>query len=94
MSDLLGEAVSTAMLDAYASVARGDHRISVPRYAALTQATADRRLLEMLAIPNGWTVIERRHLALIELAEMREQEDRLRRRRTALTRQARGTGAL
>jgi hypothetical protein len=86
MSDLLGEAVSPAMLDAYASVARGEHRISVPRYAALAQATADRRLLEMLAAPMGLAVIDRHHLRLIELAVLRQQEDALRRRRQALAR--------
>lgn len=94
MSDYLGETVSEAMLDAYASVARESHRISLPRFLALVHATGDRRLLELLAAPMGWAVIERRHLPLIEVAAMREREDALRRTRKALVRRARGEGAL
>lgn len=45
MSTFLGERVSPAMLDAYASQAREDHRISVPRLMGLLHATRDRRLL-------------------------------------------------
>ena len=89
MSAFLGETVSPAMLDAYASVAREGHRISLPRFLALIHATGDRRLLEMLAAPQGWAVIERRHLPLIEVAQIREQEDALRRHREILMRQAR-----
>lgn len=94
MSAYLGEDVSPAMLDAYASVGRDQHRISVPRMLALVHATNDRRLLELLAEPMGWAVIERRYLPLIEVAAIREQEDELRRRREALQRRARGDGAL
>lgn len=94
MSAFLGERISPAMLDAYASQAREDHRISVPRFMALIHATGDRRLLELLAEPMGWAVIERRHLPMIEVAAIREHEDELRRRRDYLTRQARNGGAL
>ena len=94
MSSFLGERISPAMLDAYASQAREDHRISVPRFLALLHATKDRRLLELLAEPMGWAVIERRHLPLIQVAAIREQEDELRRQREHLTRLARTGGAL
>jgi hypothetical protein len=94
MSAFLGERVSPAMLDAYASQARDDHRISVPRFLALIHATRDRRLLELLAEPMGWAVIDRRHLPLIEVAAIREHEDELRRRREHLTRLARTGGGL
>jgi hypothetical protein len=94
MSAFLGERVSPSMLDAYASQAREDHRISVPRFAALLHATGDRRLLELLAEPMGWAVIERRHLPLIEVAAIRDREDELRRHREHLTRMARNGGAL
>ena len=89
MSEFLGEEVSVAMIDAYASVARSDHRISVPRLWALLHATGDRRLLELLAEPMGWAVIERRHLPLIEAEMVREREAALRRHRKALIRRAR-----
>lgn len=89
MSAYLGEHVSVAMLDAYASQARASHKISVPRFAALLHATGDRRLLELLAQPQGWAVIERQQLPLIEAALLGERLDDLRRRREALMRQAR-----
>lgn len=94
MSDFLGDEVSKFMLDAYASEARADHIINVVRFVALVHATGDRRLLEMIAEMFGWSVIERRYLPLIELAAVRDQEDRLRRQREALHRQARAGGAL
>ena len=90
MSAFLAEDVSAAMLDAYASVARAAHRISVSRLMALVHATGDRRLLQLLAEPMAWAVIERRHLPLIEVAMIREHEDELRRKREALMRKARG----
>jgi hypothetical protein len=90
MSEYLGEPVSPAMLDAYASPARDSHRIGAARLIALVHATGDRRLLQLLAEPFGWAVVEARHLALIEAALLREQEDELRRRREALLRRARG----
>lgn len=94
MTAWLGMKVSANMLNAYASVARQDHPIGLARFLALVQATGDRRLLELLAEMFGWAVIERRHLPLIEMAAIREQEDELRRRRDALTRRARSEGAL
>lgn len=94
MGAFLGEGVSDAMLDAYASVARDQHRISLPRFMALLHATADRRLLELLAEPMGWAVIERKHLPLIEVAAIRERQEELRRRGDALMRKARGEGAI
>jgi hypothetical protein len=89
MSAFLGEDVPPSMIDAYASVARSTHRISLPRFLALLHVTGDRRLLQMLAAPMGWTVIERRHAPLIEVALIREREDELRRQREALMRRSR-----
>jgi hypothetical protein len=83
-----GPEVTKAMIDAYASPARPDHAIGVPRFMALIHATGDRRLLQMLADEMGWAVIERRHLPLIEVAELREEEDRLRALRKAKMAQA------
>ena len=94
MSSYLGERVSKAMLDAYASEARADHIISLPRLMALVHVTGDRRLLELLTEPFGWCVVPRRFLALIELAALREHEDEMKRRGDALRRRARAEGAL
>jgi hypothetical protein len=93
MSDYLGERVSVNMLNAYASVARTEHSIGLPRALALVAVTEDRRLLEMLAAECGWAVIERRHLPLIELAAVSEAEERLAKHKRSLRRQARSGGA-
>jgi hypothetical protein len=87
MGAYLGERVSVPMLNGYASEAREQNVISVPRLLALVHVTGDRRLLQMLAEPFGWAVIEGRHLPLIEIAAIREREDELRRRADALRRQ-------
>lgn len=86
MSAFLGEPVSAAMLDAYSSQARGDHNISAVRFAALLHATGDARLLALLAEPFGLAVVERRLLPLLELAEVHEQMDALRRRKEHIRR--------
>jgi len=80
------------MLDAYASQGREDHSISLVRFIALIHATRDRRLLEMVAEQFGWSVIERKHLKMIELAQVEERLDELRRHADALKRQTRTGG--
>lgn len=94
MSAFLGEPVPRSMLDAYASEARRTHPIPVTRLIALIHATRDRRLLQLIAEPMGWAVIERRHLPLIELAAVQDRAEELRRRADALRRAARNGGAL
>lgn len=94
MSDYLGERVTPNMMDAYASVARTLHPISLVRFLALIHVTRDRRLLQMLAEPMGWAVVERRHLPLIAAARIREREDALKAERKALVRMAKREGAL
>jgi hypothetical protein len=84
MGAFLGEPVSPAMLNAYASQAREDHNISAVRLAALAHATDDPRLLDMLAEALGLAVIPRGMLPLLELAGVHEEMDALRRRRDAL----------
>jgi hypothetical protein len=94
MSAWLGEKVSLAMLNAYASPAREQHNIGLSRFLALVHATGDRRLLEMLAEPMDWAVIERRHLPLIELAAARERRDEMDREVEAIRRRASVAGGL
>ena len=88
MSAMLERPISINMLNAYASVQRAGHQISVPRFDALISATRDRRLLEFMAEPFGWAVIERRYLPAIELAAVSEHKKELTRRENALRRQA------
>jgi len=84
MSRFLGERVSPHILNGYAAPSRSDHSISVVRLLGLMHATGDRRLLQMIADEMGWAVIEKRHLHLIEVAQLREHEDTLKSRRKAL----------
>ena len=87
MGAYLGERISVPMLNGYASQAREQNVISTPRLLALVHVTGDRRLLQLLAEPFGWAVIEAKFLPMIELAALREREDELRRKADALRRQ-------
>lgn len=90
MSDIMGRPISVNMLNAYASGQREDHQISVPRFNALIGATGDMRLVEFLAAPRGWAVIERRYLKAIELAAVAEKKKELTRMEMGLRRQMGG----
>lgn len=92
MSEFIGQDIPKNMLDAYASQGREDHTISLIRFIALLHATRDRRLLEMVAEQFGWSVIERRHLPMIELAQVQERMEDLRRHADTLKRQTRAGG--
>ncbi len=94
MSAYLGERVSVAMLNSYASQGREDHTISMTRFVALLHVTRDRRLLEMIAEPFGWAAIDRKYLPLIDLAAINERQEELRQQANVLRRQARNGGAL
>jgi hypothetical protein len=93
MGAFLGERVSTAMLNAYASQARDDHNISAVRLIALAYATSDARLLDLLAAELGLAVVSRDDLARIEMLRLQDEERALRRRMDELRRGLRGGGA-
>ncbi|MDE2580111.1 MAG: DNA transposition protein [Rhodospirillales bacterium] len=92
MSEYLGQTIGVNMLNAYASQAREDHVISLPRFLALVHATGDRRLMQAAADLFGWAVIESRYLPMIELAAVSEQQRALARRARVLSLQARREG--
>jgi hypothetical protein len=94
MSAFLGETISVNMLNAYASQAREGHSITLPRFIALVHATGDRRLLEWMAEPMRWSVIDTKHLPLIELAALNERRRELDAAADSLRRQARAKGGL
>lgn len=94
MSDFLGERVTVNMLNAYASQARDAHLITLPRFIALIHATRDRRLLEWIAEPMRWSVIDGKHLPLIELAAIQEKQRELASTADHLRRQAKSRGGL
>jgi len=81
MAEFLGEAVSKAMLDAYASEAREDHSISVVRLLALIHVTGDLRLLNLLAEQLGQVTIPARYLPAIEDAMLDDKIEELTQRR-------------
>ncbi len=90
ISEFLGERVSKDMLDAYASEAREDHVINVVRFQALLHVTGDRRLLQMLAEPMGWAVIDKRYLPAIETALLDEKINELSQRKALAQRAMKG----
>ena len=94
MSDFLGERVTLNMLNAYASQARDTHSIPVVRLVALLHATRDQRLLELLAEPMGWAVVDRKFLPLIELGALQEKADELARRAKELRHAVKRDGVL
>lgn len=94
MGAFLGERVSEAMVNAYASAAREDHNISAVRLLALVHATGDVRLLHLLVEPFGLTPVPVAVLPLIELARVHESMEAMRRRADALRRSVRPLGRI
>ncbi|QPC44602.1 DNA transposition protein [Kaustia mangrovi] len=77
MSAWLGEDVSRAMLDAYASPAREAHTISYLRLLALVHVTGDIRLLQMGAEIFGQSVVEDRWLPWVEVGQLADRRDEI-----------------
>jgi hypothetical protein len=94
MSNFLGERITVNMLNAYASQARDAHVIPFARFIALVHVTGDRRLLQWLAEPMRWAVIDGKHLPLIELAAVQEKQRELSAAADSLRRQAKSRGGL
>ena len=90
MSDYLGEDVSKAMLDAYASEARNSHNINLPRFAALIHVTGDHRLLSLLPEMFGFAVVDEQFVEIIELHQIEEHEQEIAARKAALRASMRG----
>lgn len=84
MSEYLGEPVSRAMLDAYASPARASHAIPAHRLLALAVVTgAAKPLINALAADAGLIAIEAGYEALIRREMAREAAERLTREAAA-----------
>lgn len=94
MSAYLGESVSANILDKYASEAAEEHVINLVRFAALIHATRSRELLQMLAEPFGWAVVEQRHVDAIGLASALEERERINREIDARRRSLQQSGGL
>ena len=94
MSAYLGEAVSTDVLDKYASEAAESHIINAVRFIGLIAATRDRRLLELIAAQFDWAVIERKYLPAIDYASILEQRAELDRAADHMRRTLKTSGVL
>lgn len=92
MSAWLGEEVSKASLDAYASQAREDHTISYLRLLALVHATGDTRLLQLGAELFGMTVIDNTYLPWVEVGQLAVTKEEIGKALDAALRQARRGG--
>lgn len=92
MSDYLGETISENMLDNYASEARADTVINGVRIMALAHVTDDARLLQVMAEPFGWAVIDDRYVSLIRATQIREKARELEQLAAVEERRARGAG--
>lgn len=90
MSDVLGEEVSLNMLQAYASEAREEHRISLERAFALSEATRDPRVLQIGAKLTGYVLVPERYLAAIEDAMLDDKIEELTQRRQMSRRKWKG----
>lgn len=94
MTDYLGAEVSANALNAWCSEAREDQMPSLVRFVGLLDATGDMRLLQVIAAELGWVVMHKKWLPMIELASLREHEDKVRDRKRALQAHARIAGTL
>lgn len=82
MSDYLGETVTGAMLDAYASQAREKHNIPTHRLIALAVVTGDIRLINALLADTSFIAVDGRFEALIRRELAREAVAKLEREAT------------
>ena len=83
MTAYLGEPVSRASLEAFASEAKEGHTISAPRLVALFVVTGDLRLLNAVLADTGAIAVEDRYEALIRRERYAELEERAARERQA-----------
>jgi hypothetical protein len=83
VSDFLGETVTAAMLEAYASTARDKHNMPAHRLVALAIVTGDGRLLQALAGEAGFIVVPDKYESLLKRELAAEARDRLERERAA-----------
>ncbi|KZB51093.1 hypothetical protein [Thalassospira xiamenensis] len=91
MSEYAGEEVTKNMLDAYASMARESHTISLERAFALLHATGDARIFGMELERFDLAVIPERYLGAVDDAMIEDQREQLRKSQLAARRRWKGT---
>jgi hypothetical protein len=77
ISDYLGESVTRAMLDAYASPGREAHNIPAHRLMALAAVTRDARPINALLFESDMIAVDARYEALIRREQAREMREKL-----------------
>lgn len=90
MSDYLGEEVSEAMLNNYASESKDEQNIPVIRLIALAKVTDDARLFQVLTDGTGYCVIPERYMAAIEEIMIDDKIEELSQRKALARRTWRG----
>ncbi len=81
MSSDLGETVSEAMLNNWASETKENQHIPVDRLISLVKVTGDIRVFQAIAEGTGFCVIKERYKAAIEQAILDEQIEKLKTKR-------------
>jgi len=88
MSILLGENVSKAMLDAYSSPAREDHRVPMSRFLALVAVCGRQDLMDPLVRQVGAALLVGEEVHTARLGQIDRQIEALKSERTKLARTA------
>lgn len=83
MSAYLGERVSEAMLNRYASQGAEEHAIPAHRLIALAVITGDARLINALLADTGMIAVDAKYEALIRREMLREARSKLEREEAA-----------
>lgn len=89
MSDMLGEPVSKAMLDAYASQARAEHNISASRWWALVAVTERFDVADDIAQRAGARILSGNQIKDAELGSLQAEKDAIDARMKELRSEAR-----
>lgn len=90
MTEFLGEPVSEAVLNRYASQAAEAHDIGAARFAALAHATGDARTVQELLAPLELVAVCASEAAWIRVGKMIDQQEALERRLASAKALARG----
>lgn len=88
VSDLLGEDVTKAMLDAYASPAREDHRMPLSRFLALVQVTNRYDVLDRVVRAIGAAVLVGEEIETARLGDIDRRIEALKAERREVARLA------
>ncbi|OSQ49649.1 hypothetical protein [Thalassospira alkalitolerans] len=91
MSEYTGEEVTKNILDAYSSMARESHTISLERAFALLHATGDARIFGMELERFDLAVIPERYLGAVDDAMIEDQREQLRKSQLAARRRWKGS---